>query len=54
MIARGSDGGIGRERLSPAVEDDDDLARERVRRAELRDIEADRRHDIEAIEGGRR
>jgi hypothetical protein len=54
MIARGSDGGIGRERLSPRVEDDDDLEADRVRRAELRDIEADRRHDIEAIEGGRR
>lgn len=53
MIARGSDGGIGRERLSPRVEDDDDLEADRVRRAELRDLDADRRHDEEAIYGAR-
>lgn len=32
---------------------DDDFEHERLRRAELRDIEADRRHDEEAIYGER-
>lgn len=53
MIARSSDGGIGRERLSPLVEDDEEVEAERIRRKELREVEADRRHDEEAIYGER-
>lgn len=43
----------GRDRFacSPPDDDDEDAERERVRRAELRDLEADRRHDEEAIYG---
>lgn len=38
--------------LEPPSDDEDD-ERDRLRRAELRDIEADRRHDEEAIYGER-
>lgn len=50
MISRSSDGGIGRERLSPRFIDDDSPEFDDALRQERLDIEADRRHDIDAFE----
>lgn len=53
MTGYGS-GRVGRDRFdSSPLDDDEDVERERIRRAELRDREADRRHDEEAIYGPR-
>ena len=37
------------DRMRDDPDDDDSLEQERIRRAEVRDIEADRRHDYEAL-----
>jgi hypothetical protein len=56
IIGRASDGGCGRERLSPRFEDDEDVEAARIVRAERLEYEADARRDemlTDAIDQGR-